>query len=82
MTVAEADRIRILAGRLHDYLTERAEREGVAMKLDERWFEGMLRLGAERMFGITWDDEGELAADEQEPEPGYLAAWKRRSTRH
>ncbi len=52
------------------------------MKLDERWFERMLRRGVVQMFGITWDDKGELAADEQEPEPGFLAARKRNLTRH
>jgi hypothetical protein len=72
--------IGILARRLHGYLTERAKREGVRMELTERWLEKTLRRGVVGMFGITWDDEGELAADEQEPEPGFLAAWKRSST--
>jgi hypothetical protein len=73
---------KILARRLHGYLTERAKREGVRMELTERWLEKTLRRGVVGMFGIFWDWEGELIVDAQEPEPGFLAAWKRRSTRH
>ena len=74
--------IQILAGRLHGYLAERAKREGVPMELDERFVEGALRLDVVQMFGILWDEAGELVADEQEPEPGFLASWKRLSTRY
>ncbi|MBD0272419.1 MAG: hypothetical protein ICV73_10870 [Acetobacteraceae bacterium] len=73
---------KILARRLHGYLTERAKREGTRMELTERWLEKELRRGVVPMLGVTWDDEGELVADEGEPKPGFLAAWKQRSARH
>ena len=57
-------------------------RDGLGMELTERWLLKELRRGVVPMLGVTWDGEGELVADEHEPEPGFLAAWERSSTRH
>jgi hypothetical protein len=68
-----------LARRLAAYLTERAEREGERMELTPAEFEDGLDQGIGSAFGmhfgIHWDDEGNLIRDDQEPEPGFLAAW-------
>ncbi len=82
--VVESDHpcVKVLAWRLHGYLGERNMRRGFAPDLPYRWLLQELRRGVVPMLGVTWDDEGELVADEGEPEPGFLAAWKRRSARH
>jgi hypothetical protein len=64
-----------LAERLAAYLTERAEQEGESMDLDPAAFEAALDQGIGSAFGIHWDAEGNLTRDDQEPEPGFLAAW-------
>ncbi len=82
--VVESDHpcVEVLALRLHGYLGERNMHRGFAPDLPYRWLLQELRRGVVPMLGVTWDDEGELVADEGEPEPGFLAAWKRRSARH
>jgi hypothetical protein len=67
-----------LARRLAAYLTERAGREGEPMELTPAEFEDALAGSGSAFgihFGIHWDDEGNLTRDDQEPEPGFLAAW-------
>ena len=70
-----------LARRLAAYLTERAEREGERMELTLAEFEEALAGSGSAFdihFGIHWDDKGNFTRDDQEPEPGFLAAWTAR----
>lgn len=62
---------------LESYLRSRANREGVAFDLPTSFFVTAMTNGIRLFFGILIDDNGNLLSDNQEPEKGFLAKWKK-----
>jgi hypothetical protein len=63
-----------LAQIIHDYIKLRASHEGVAFALPVRFFRDALTIGARPIFGVEHDGK-RILSDEQEPYPGFLAAY-------
>ncbi len=74
-------RVELVAEQLACYLRERAAAEGVPCELDAEFFRTHLVAGIRTFFGILVSlDHCELVEDDQEPDAGFLAAWKLRRT--
>lgn len=71
-----------VARQIAAYIRERAQKEGVPMDLDAKFFERHIRDGVTNIFGVEWQGDL-LVRDCQEPEPGFFRAWlARQRTRH
>ena len=70
---------RQIANDLNRYMIFRADQEGVAYNLNPEYFLNALRMGVTNFFGISIDDSG-LEADEQNPKA--FAEWQRVHTTH
>ena len=74
MTLAERYATTTLAEELHQYMTFRAQREGLTYGLDATWFAGYLKAGVRLYFGVETTDK-RIIRDEQKPD--LVAEWKK-----
>jgi hypothetical protein len=68
------DPMYVLAARLAAYIAHRAYREGVPCELPPEFYQYLLNRGVARFFGVETSGEM-ITSDDQEPEPGFLAAF-------
>ena len=61
------------ANTLFDYMTLRAEHEGVEHQLSKLWYQQNFDAGIRRFFNVTVDDSGVLLADTEQPE--FFQQW-------
>ena len=59
-----------------EYLKLRAELEGVEHDLTQGFFEGYLRGGYRRFFGVIVDSKGIVLEDQENESPELMKHWK------
>ena len=75
--MSDLEHCRVLASEVHQYLTQRAAREGVGFELDVEFFAAAMHRGIGSMFGVSCCWMG-VFCDTQEPTPGFLDAYLQR----
>ena len=72
--INDTEHCELLGYMLYHYLQHRAAREEIGFELMPAFFTAGIKRGCSRFFGVSYTYAG-IFSDEQEPSPGFLAAY-------